>query len=252
MEATQMRVPTKSKQIIRYTLGLAAAAIAVATLAASVSFGDATTPTTSTTSSTSTTSTTSTTTTTIDPAQAQRDSEAEALEELLMVIQAPYTWGEKSDSVKNLQMALHVTVDGVYGPKTRAAHINALTFFKLPTTNVPAQPIIPNTYTNGCSEFETLALNVGWPAEQIDRLSFVMFRESHCHPTSWNRADPGTGSRGLTQINSFWCTPNQYNPTGFLQARGVLATCDDLFNPEISLRASLVIWQRSGWSPWGM
>lgn len=109
----------------------------------------------------------------------------------------------------------------------------------------------PTPYTN--REWIELAVFVGWPDDPavLSKLDRVITRESHGDPLAWNRQDPGTGSRGLTQINSFWCTPNQYNPDGFLQARAVLTGCDDLFDPVVSLAASLVIWNRSGWQPWG-
>lgn len=182
-------------------------------------------------------------TTTVDHAA------AEALEEELMVLNAPYLWGQNDGLVTSLQTLLGVTTDGYYGPVTRAAHLAELTRRGLPTSNVPAEP--PTVVGTGCPEWEPLAVAVGWPADQIPKLSRIIRRESNCHPDSWNRDDPGTGSRGLTQINSYWCTPNKFNPTGFLQAQGVLDTCDDLFDPTTSLAASLIIWQRSGWNPWG-
>lgn len=112
-----------------------------------------------------------------------------------------------------------------------------------------ATPPVP--YTN--HEWIELAVFVGWPDDPdvLSKLDRVITRESRGNPLAWNRQDPGTGSRGLTQINSYWCTPNKYNPDGFLQARYVLTGCDDLFDPVVSLAASLVIWNRSGWQPWG-
>lgn len=103
-----------------------------------------------------------------------------------------------------------------------------------------------------CPQHYAAAIRAGWPEKEWSRLDYVMYRESRCDPKAWNKADPGTGSRGLTQINSFWCTPNTNNPTGWLQAQGVLTSCDQLFDPFVSLRASRVIWGRSGWSPWGL
>lgn len=95
------------------------------------------------------------------------------------------------------------------------------------------------------------AMRAGWTENEWSRLDYIIYRESRCNPNAWNKNDPGTGSRGLTQINSFWCTPNRYNPIGWLQAQGVLSTCDQLFDPLVSLRASRAIWKHSGWSPWG-
>lgn len=108
-----------------------------------------------------------------------------------------------------------------------------------------------------CGEWRELALAVGWPAEEWPTLSYVLHRESRCNIDSWNKTDPQSGSRGLMQINGFWCRPNRYDPNGFLQSVGVLKTCEDLFNPEINLRAGLAIWTYGeekhgcGWrGPW--
>ncbi len=119
------------------------------------------------------------------------------------------------------------------------------------TTTIPDQIQGFDVNNYHCPELYEVAMSVGWEQKQWPKLSHIIHRESRCNPGAWNRADPGTGSRGLTQINSFWCSVNKNNPTGFLQAAGVLNTCDDLFRPRVSLKASLVIWNRSGWSPWG-
>ena len=123
------------------------------------------------------------------------------------------------------------------------------------TSTTTTTTILPNklrqrSSINGCPQFEGLAAKIGWPIKQIDTLSFVMWRESRCHPTSWNKADPYQGSMGLTQINSFWCLPNRYTEHGWLQDHNILTSCQDLFTPEVSLKAALAIWEHSGWSPW--
>jgi hypothetical protein len=72
-------------------------------------------------------------------------------------------------------------------------------------------------------------------------LDRIMYRESRCDPTQLNAADPNGGSISLTQINRFWCLPSRYYPSGYLQHVGVLDTCDDLYEPEINLRAALAL-----------
>lgn len=108
-----------------------------------------------------------------------------------------------------------------------------------------------------CGEWHDLAVAVGWPEEEWPTLSYVLYRESRCNIGSWNQTDPATGSRGLMQINGSWCLRNRYNPDGFLQAAGLLKTCEDLFNPRINLQSGLAIWQYGvdrygcGWrGPW--
>lgn len=108
-----------------------------------------------------------------------------------------------------------------------------------------------------CGEWRELALAVGWPAEEWPTLSYVLHRESRCNIDSWNKTDPAGGSRGLMQINGYWCRPNRWTDHGWLQDHDILTTCEDLYNPEINLRAGLAIWlygeqkHGCGWrGPW--
>lgn len=129
------------------------------------------------------------------------------------------------------------------------------------TTTVPLnaeQMIAQARQTYGkCGEWHDLAIAVGWPEAEWPTLSYVIYRESRCNIGSWNKTDPNSGSRGLMQINGFWCRPNRYDPNGFLKSVGVLNTCDDLFDGETNLRAGLAIWTYGqnkygcGWrGPW--
>lgn len=108
-----------------------------------------------------------------------------------------------------------------------------------------------------CGEWRELALMIGWPAEEWPTLSYVLYRESRCNIGSHNKTDPMSGSRGLMQINGYWCKPSKWTKAGWLQDRGILTTCDDLYNPEVNLRAGLAIWlygeekHGCGWrGPW--
>ena len=118
---------------------------------------------------------------------------------------------------------------------------------------VPAT--IPTTTTTittiaTCDDALQLALDLGFPADQLGTLDMVLQRESRCQATAHNITDPSGGSYGLTQINGFWCLPNSNWPIGWLQAQGVLDECSDLFNATINLRATLAIYNNSGWAPW--
>ena len=118
---------------------------------------------------------------------------------------------------------------------------------------VPASvPITTTTITTiaTCNDALQLALNLGFPADQLGMLDLVMQRESRCQTTAHNLSDPNSGSYGLTQINGFWCLPNSNWPIGWLQEKGILEECSDLFNATISLRATLAIYNNSGWTPW--
>lgn len=108
-----------------------------------------------------------------------------------------------------------------------------------------------------CGEWHDLAMAVGWPADQWPTLSYVLYRESRCNIDSHNKTDPMSGSRGLMQVNGYWCRPSKWSQAGWLQDRGILSVCDDLYNPEVNLRAGLAIWRYGvdkhgcGWrGPW--
>ena len=103
-----------------------------------------------------------------------------------------------------------------------------------------------------CDEWMPLAVEIGWPEDELPKLSYAVYRESRCRPDQHNPDDPVGGSNGLVQINRFWCRPSQYWPDGWLQTHGVLDDCDEVFDPETNLRAALAIWHNSGWSPWNL
>lgn len=122
-----------------------------------------------------------------------------------------------------------------------------------PVTTVAATTTTTTTLPPGdwrCPGWLPVALQVGWPVDALPKLDVVMFRESRCNHDSWNRSDPMTGSYGLMQVNGYWCSSTQYNPNGWLQDRLPMTACADLFDPHMNLSAALLIWQRSGWSPW--
>lgn len=125
------------------------------------------------------------------------------------------------------------------------------------TTTIPIQ-ILSIEGERSCPGWIPLAREVGWPEDQLDKLSFVMWRESRCQPLAHNSSDPVSGSRGLTQVNGYWCRPSKWSDAGWLQDRNVLSTCDDLYDPETNLRAALLIWfygvekGRTGWGPWAV
>jgi hypothetical protein len=110
-----------------------------------------------------------------------------------------------------------------------------------------------------CPEWHQAAAEAGWQLEHIAKLSYIMWRESRCDTSAHNTKDPTPdGSRGLVQINGYWCRKNTHNPEGFLQKRGILQNCTELHNPATNLKAALAIWQygrdlgRSGWGPWAV
>lgn len=102
-------------------------------------------------------------------------------------------------------------------------------------------------YATAPAQFAALAVNLGWPVSEYNKLIQVITRESNGIPLAHNRKDPMGGSYGLMQINGFWCRGEK----SFLQKAGLITSCKMLLDPQINLRAGLIIFNRSGWSPWG-
>lgn len=122
---------------------------------------------------------------------------------------------------------------------------------------VPA--ILPSTTTTSttlpalvttCTQVASLALAEGLPQAELETALRVAVRESRCTSDAFNPHDTMGGSAGVYQINYFWCKPSTYWPTGWLQAQGILDTCDELFDPTTNTKAMVAIWRNSGWLPW--
>jgi hypothetical protein len=101
-----------------------------------------------------------------------------------------------------------------------------------------------------CPQYWQMAIDQGFRQSQLHVLDAVMWRESRCQDHRHNVKDPWGGSRGLMQVNGSW--------EKWLRSRGIISHVDDLFRPEVNLRASLAIYNysyaryRNGWNPWGM
>ena len=115
-----------------------------------------------------------------------------------------------------------------------------------PTTTTTTVPAL----VTSCTQVATLALAEGLPPSELETALRVALRESRCTSDAYNALDTNGGSYGIYQINGYWCLPNKYWPTGWLQAKGILQTCDDLYDPTINTQAMVAIWNNSGWLPW--
>ena len=120
----------------------------------------------------------------------------------------------------------------------------------IPATTVVTTPI---TQPDACQTVYDMAKQVGWPIDQLGMVVAVAYRESRCKPDAFNAKDPNGGSAGVMQINYFWCKPSRYFANGYLQAYGLIRTCDDLFDLEDNLRSALAIYRYSnGWRAWSL
>ena len=120
------------------------------------------------------------------------------------------------------------------------------------TTQAAAVPATTTTITTvtGCNDVVALGASLGWPQTELQTLGRISYAESACLPFAHNVYDPHGGSYGLMQINGYWCLPNRYWPIGWLQEKGTVAGCDDLFSATANLQAALAIWQETGWQAW--
>ena len=114
------------------------------------------------------------------------------------------------------------------------------------TTTTTTRPALVTT----CTQVATLALAEGLPQSELETALRVATRESRCTSDAFNAYDTNGGSYSIYQINGYWCQPNEYWPLGWLQAKGIVKTCTDLFDPITNTRAMVAIWRNSGWLPW--
>ena len=126
-----------------------------------------------------------------------------------------------------------------------------------PPVTVSLAPVVPLTTTTvkpltDCQYALQLARQAGWPLTEMGTVARIIYRESGCKANAYNAKDTAGGSYGLYQINGFWCRPNKYWPTGWLQAQGILQTCNDLLDPKINTYSALAIWHNSGYGPWAL
>jgi hypothetical protein len=115
-----------------------------------------------------------------------------------------------------------------------------------PATTTTTMPALVTT----CTQVATLALAEGLPPSELETALKVAVRESRCTSDAFNPYDTNGGSYSIYQINGFWCRPNENWPIGWLQAKGIVTDCADLFDPTINTRAMVAIWRNSGWLPW--
>ena len=114
-----------------------------------------------------------------------------------------------------------------------------------PTTTIPPVVIVDVSDDTECQQWLQTALEAGWPNERkvLDRLGYVMWRESRCTPT----ADSGP-DHGLTQINQIhtkWITDLGW-------------THEQMKDPALNLRFAWLLYSgreangQCGWTPWSL
>ena len=115
----------------------------------------------------------------------------------------------------------------------------------IPTTTIPPVVIVEVSDDTECQQWLQTALEAGWPNDRkiLDRLGYVMWRESRCQPD----ADSGP-DHGLTQINQIhtqWITDLGW-------------TLEEMKDPAKNLRFAWLLYSgreangQCGWTPWSL
>ena len=115
----------------------------------------------------------------------------------------------------------------------------------IPTTTLPPVVIVEVSEDTKCQQWLQTALEAGWPNDRkiLDRLGFIMWRESRCQPD----ADSGP-DHGLTQINQIhtqWITDLGW-------------TLEEMKDPAKNLRFAWLLYSgreangQCGWTPWSL
>ena len=118
---------------------------------------------------------------------------------------------------------------------------------ELTTTTTTLAPVVTVDVSEGteCQQWLQTALDAGWPNDReiLDRLGYVMWRESRCTPD----ADSGP-DHGLTQINQIH--------KGYIADLGW--THEQMKDPAKNLRFAWLLYSgreangQCGWTPWSL
>jgi hypothetical protein len=133
----------------------------------------------------------------------------------------------------------------------------------VPTTPAPATTTVPDTPKTAhdalqadlgtliapdtpCQEWAPLALEVGWPQEQLVNVLEEMWQESRCLNFIPGHKNFNGGDYGPMQINQVWKE----------ETANLFGSWDTIQDPRVNLAMALEIWRwhdhhhGCGWEPW--
>ena len=108
--------------------------------------------------------------------------------------------------------------------------LTAVTAGCVPSVSPPS-----SAHTPGCDDPNVEALIRAKFGEQADHAVHIAIRESHCDPAAYNKS----GASGVFQL------------LGHGDLLAVVCLDADPFWAECNIDAAYLLWQSSGWQPWG-
>jgi hypothetical protein len=170
------------------------------------------------------------------------------------VLTADFEWMRASDETLELQQLIGVEADGVYGPRTRRAHLVMLEVFKLPVSGVPDKPaagsIVPDPVSDGpfwdnVERWRPIVTEAvfAWGGDEADvhRFLRIMQCESAGIPTAKNPTSSASGL--MQQLARYW--PQRASKAGMPGA--------DVFDPYANVWVSAYLalaMPGGGWGHW--
>lgn len=126
------------------------------------------------------------------------------------------------------------TADVVHPPLVFVADVGAA---RGPIRQVAPDPFVPLIDPRlPCQQWLDLALDVGWPLEELDEVAYVMNRESKCNPNA----------TGVLVCNPRGCA----RALGLLQLLGWSCPPGGCYDPRSNLAKAVELWRSSGWRSW--
>ena len=122
-----------------------------------------------------------------------------------------------------------------------------------PTTTIAPVVIVEVSEGTECQQWLQTALQAGWPNERkvLDRLGFIMWRESRCEPDACSTSDKGRQCRDYGLIQGNWSAHHEW-----WEDLGIAP--EQMFDPHTNLRWAWLLYSgreangQCGWQPWSL
>ena len=123
----------------------------------------------------------------------------------------------------------------------------------IPTTTIASVVIVEVSDDTECQQWLQTALEAGWPNDRkiLDRLGFIMARESSCQPDACSPSDSGRPCRDYGLIQANWYAHHEW-----WEDLGI--SPEQMFDPYTNLRWAWLLYSgreangQCGWTPWSL